>query len=93
MDKKKLDNFQEAMKPMINQNLEGLLYDLDLLPEQLNTECDGKRYSAIINMKELIESLKCCGNCGWHKDTTCLHPEDNCEPFNKLFNWTPKAVG
>jgi hypothetical protein len=56
MDKKKLDNFQEAMKPMITQNLEGLLYDLDLLPEQLKTEIDGKRYSAIYNLhRELSE--------------------------------------
>jgi hypothetical protein len=63
MNKEKLDNFKEAMKPMIDQNLEGLLYDLDLLPEQLNTECDGKRYSAIVNQHSLIKSLKNCENC------------------------------
>jgi hypothetical protein len=50
MDKKKLDNFQVAIKPMIDQPLDGLLYDLDLMPEQLKTELDGKRYSAIVNL-------------------------------------------
>lgn len=68
MDLTKLNNFKEAMKPMVSQNLEGLLYDLNLLPEVLKTELDGKRYSAIVNLYELVDTLKCCTNCGNHSE-------------------------
>lgn len=55
MDKEKLDNFTEYVKPMINQPLEGLLYDLDLLPEQLDSKVDIKRYAAIVNLYNQLE--------------------------------------
>jgi hypothetical protein len=63
VNKASLEYFKDCEKPRIKQNLEGLLYDLDLLPEQLNREIDGKRYSAIVNLLEYIELLKCCSNC------------------------------
>lgn len=58
LTKERLESLVIQLKPIIDQPLEGLLYDLDLLPEQLNSFFTGKIYATIVNMKEEINKLK-----------------------------------
>ena len=54
----RLNKLTKDLKPMIDQYLEGLLYDVDLCPEQINNKKDGIRYTVIVNQKEKIEELE-----------------------------------
>jgi hypothetical protein len=65
---------------------------LDLLPEQLNNEVNGKRYSAIANLLELIESMRCCQNCKHSQSYGCNNYERNeaCFAHESYKNWEMK---
>lgn len=53
-----VDKKTEKIFPIIDQPLEGLLYDLDLLPEQCRTEINNIRRLAVEGLYKKVEVLR-----------------------------------
>ena len=47
-----------VIKDIINQSIDGILYDIGLIPEQINNSKDDIIQKVIIEMKNQIETLK-----------------------------------
>ena len=53
----------EQFMALISQPIDGLLYDLDLMPAQCRTVVNSVRSEVISELKKQIEQMKSCDSC------------------------------